>query len=285
MTQGAVQTANKAPSPVDRLKSVLNAQSVQEQFKNTLKEGAALFTSSIIDLYNTDNNLQKCPPQEVVVECLKAATLKLPINKNLGFAYVIPYDKSIKLPDGSWGKETHPQFQLGYRGYIQLAMRAGCYKYINSGKIYEGMSVDEDYLTGDIKISGKKTSDTVIGYFAYMETVNGFKKPLYWSKEEVLVHAQKYSKSWIAKDKKFNENSAWATNFDEMALKTLVRYLLSHYGIMSVEMLGVFSESDADERTPEAEANAEINLNANSETIDINAEVIPEEATPQGPDF
>ena len=275
-------------TPVDRLKSVLNAQSVQDQFKNALKEGAALFTTSIIDLYNTDSNLQKCQPQEVVIECLKAATLKLPINKNLGFAYVIPYDKSIKLPNGGWGKETHPQFQLGYRGYIQLAMRAGCYKYINSGIIYEGMTVDEDILTGAISIKGSPQSEEVIGYFAYMEMSNGFKKPLYWSKERVLNHAKKYSKSWIAKEKKFNEKSAWATNFDEMSLKTLIRYLLSHYGIMSVEMIGAFTSDNADERSPESEAAEEISLNANSETIDIEAMPAedPQEAQPvAGPNW
>jgi recombination protein RecT len=272
-------------TPVDRLKTVLNAQTVQEQFKNALKDGAGLFTTSIIDLYNTDNNLQKCSPQEVVVECLKAATLKLPINKNLGFAYVIPYDKGKKLPDGSWGKETHPQFQLGYRGYIQLAMRAGCYKFINNGIIYEGMNVEEDFLTGAVKITGRRSGEQVIGYFAYMEMVNGFNKALYWSREQVFEHAKKYSKSWIAKEKKFNEKSAWATNFDEMAQKTLIRYLLSHYGIMSVEMIGALTNDDADERKPEEAIKDEIQNNANSETIDIQANVVPDEQPAAGPDF
>lgn len=256
-------------TPVDSLKKVLNTQSIQEQFKNALKQGAPLFTASIIDLYNTDTNLQKCSPSEVIIECLKAATLKLPINKNLGFAYVIPYDKN-KNVNGRWEKETHPQFQLGYRGYIQLAMRSGCYKYINNGIIYEGMAVEEDFLTGAISITGKPTSTEIKGYFAYMEMTNGFKKPLYWSKEQVLVHAQKYSKSWIAKDKCFNEKSAWATNFDEMALKTLIRYLISHYGIMSVEMIGALASDTADDA--DQAVKDEIATNANGTTIDIEPE-------------
>jgi len=270
-----VAVANK-PTPVDRLKEVLNTQSVQDQFKNALKEGSSLFVASIIDLYNTDNNLQKCSPAEVVVECLKAATLKLPINKNLGFAYIIPYNKSF-LVNGKWEKTTHPQFQLGYRGYIQLAMRTGAYKSINNGIIYEGMSVEENFLTGEIKITGHKKSDEAIGYFAYMEMLNGFKKAMYWSKEKVLAHAQRYSKSYILKDKKFDEKSAWATNFDEMALKTLIRYLISHYGIMSVEMLGALTSDSADDKTHEQAVVSEISENANNEPIDIAAEVVGEQ--------
>ncbi len=267
-------------TPVDRLKTVLNAQSVQDQFKNALKEGASLFTTSIIDLYNSDNNLQKCSPQEVIVECLKAATLKLPINKNLGFAYVIPYNKSKKI-NGAWVKEAHPQFQLGYRGYIQLAMRAGCYKYLNNGIIFDGMSIEEDFLTGSIVIAGHKKSDEVIGYFAYMEMTNGFKKPLYWSKERVLEHAKKYSKSWIAKDQGFDDKSAWATNFDEMALKTLIRYLLSHFGIMSVEMIGALSVDNGDD--VDKTVTNEIDTNANNETIDVDAETIEPTTEPSQP--
>lgn len=265
-----VVTANK-PSPVDRLKTVLNTQSVQEQFKNALKEGAPLFVASVIDLYNTDNKLQQCPPAEVIVECLKAATLKLPINKNLGFAYVIPYNKSV-LVNGQWVKEPHPQFQMGYRGYIQLAMRTGAYRSINNGIIYEGMSIEENFLTGEITITGHKKSDGAIGYFAYMEMLNGFKKAIYWSKERVLTHAKRYSKSYIAKDEKFDEKSAWATNFDEMAQKTLIRYLISHYGIMSVEMIGALTSDNADDKSPEQAAAVEIAANANSEAIDIEKE-------------
>lgn len=269
-----VITANK-PSPVDRLKTVLNTQSVQEQFKNALKEGAPLFVASVIDLYNTDNKLQQCPPAEVIVECLKAATLKLPINKNLGFAYVIPYNKSV-LVNGQWVKEPHPQFQMGYKGYIQLAMRTGAYRSINNGIIYEGMNVEENFLTGEITITGQKKSNDAIGYFAYMEMLNGFKKALYWSKEKIFAHAKRYSKSYITKNGQsyFDEKSAWATNFDEMAQKTLIRYLISHYGIMSVEMIGGLTSDNADDKTPEQSVNDEINQNANRQGLDIEKEPI-----------
>lgn len=210
--------------PIDKLKNILSAQSVQEQFKSVLAENAGAFVASIIDLYNTDRTLQMCDPKLVVMEALKAASLKLPINKQLGFSWIVPYR------DGKTGQYI-PTFQLGYKGYIQLCMRTGAYRYINADVVYEGELVKHDKLTGEIEIDPEqRTSDKKIGYFAFIETLNGFRKTLYMTVEEVTKHAQQYSKSFGSK------NSVWATNFDEMALKTVLRLLLSKYGIMSVEM-------------------------------------------------
>ncbi len=248
--------ANTSVTPVQKLKYVISTDSVQEQFKNALKDGAPLFIASLIDIYNNDKYLQKCAPQAVIMEALKAATLKLPINKNLGFAYIVPY-----------GNE--PQFQVGYKGYIQLAMRTGQYKFINADLVYDGELKKSDKLTGEIDLSGEAKSDKVIGYFAYIETVNGFKKTLYWSTQKVTAHAKRYSKSYS------KQTSAWQTNFDEMALKTLIRNLLSKYGIMSVEMMSAFS-SDSDERTIEAQVEDEIHDNANGQIIDIEPQPIDE---------
>src|SRR5690606_14139389 len=115
--------------PIDRLKAILSAESVQEQFRNALQENAGAFVASVIDLYNTDANLRLCDPSKVVMEALKAASLKLPINRQLGFAWIVPYkDKS---------GEYIPTFQLGYKGYIQLALRTGAYRYINADVVYE----------------------------------------------------------------------------------------------------------------------------------------------------
>ena len=243
-----------AIKPVARLKAIISSNSVQEQFKNALQEGAPLFVASLIDIYGNDTYLQKCEPQAVVMEALKAATLKLPINKNLGFAYIVPYkNKGV----------SEPSFQIGYKGYIQLAMRTAQYKFINADVVFEGELKGHNKITGEIDLTGEATSDKIIGYFAYIETVNGFKKPLYWSKEKVTAHAKRYSKSFSY------STSAWQTNFDEMALKTMLRNLLSHYGVMSVEMVNAFTADVADERTSEAQAQDEINANANSETIDV----------------
>jgi len=229
--KGLIQQATKQESkttaltrPIDKLKNILAAQSVQEQFQSVLKENAGAFVASIIDLYNTDRTLQMCDPKNVVMEALKAASLKLPINKQLGFAWIVPYR------DSKTGQYI-PTFQLGYKGYIQLCMRTGAYRYINADVVYEGELVKHDKLTGEIEIDPeKRTGDKKVGYFAFIETLNGFRKTLFMTVEEVTKHAQQYSKSFS------HASSVWATDFDAMALKTCLRLLLSKYGIMSVEM-------------------------------------------------
>jgi len=239
LIQQATQTAktNGKPAvarPIDKLKNILAAQSVKEQFEAVLQENAGAFVASIIDLYNTDRTLQMCDAKNVVMEALKAASLKLPINKQLGFAWIVPYR------DGKSGQYV-PAFQLGYKGYIQLCMRTGSYRYINADVVYEGELVKQDKLTGEIEIDPvQRKSDKKIGYFAFIETLNGFRKTLYMSVEEVIKHAQQYSKSYGSK------NSVWATDFDAMALKTCLRLLLSKYGVMSVEMQRAYIDDSGD---------------------------------------
>ena len=225
-TQAA--TATKPKTPAQLMNGILNSEHTKKLLENTLKENAGSFAASVLDLYNTDTYLQKCDPKQVFGECLKAASLKLPINKQLGFAYVVPY------------KGT-PQFQLGYKGLIQLAMRTGAYKYINAGIVYDGEYVGENKLTGDIDISGERTGDKITGYFAYIETINGFSKALYWTKEKVIAHAMRFSQSYKS------GSAIWKDHFDEMAQKTVLRNLLSKWGVMSVEMVtAVTDDAPAD---------------------------------------
>jgi recombination protein RecT len=241
-----------ARTPMDRMKQALNTISVQEQFKNALAENANVFVASIIDLYGSDTTLIQCNPGQVIAEALKAATLKLPINKQLGFAYIVPYKTRGQYV---------PQMQIGYRGYIQLAMRTGWYRSLNAGSVYEGVTVDEDILTGELKFSGKPKTEKVQGYFAYFELLNGFKKSVYMTANEVVKHAKRYSKSYNS------ESSAWKTNFDEMAEKTVIRKLLSHYGYLSPDMLTALSsdkDDDVDNRV-----SSEIYDEANQQIIDI----------------
>ena len=258
---------SNAVTPINRLKRVLDNGSVKNQFENALKENAGAFVASIIDLYNSDTYLQKCDPASVAMEALKAATLKLPINKQLGFAYIVPY----KNKDGV----SIPQFQIGYKGYIQLAMRTGQYRFINAGPIFEGVDVERNILTGEINFVGEPTSQTPKGYFAYIELLNGFAKVLYATKDEVISHAKRYSKS-------FNRSSsAWKTNFDEMATKTVLRLLLSKYGIMSTEMVTALTSVDDD---VDSEVAQEVSEEANQTIIDVEAEVVGE-AEEEGPGF
>ena len=221
-TQGVTKPAS-TEKPIDRLKGILSAQSVQDQFKSVLAENSGSFVASIIDLYNNDKYLQACDPRQVVMEALKAASLKLPLNKQLGFTWLVPYR------DGATGNYI-PTFQLGYKGYIQLCMRTGAYRYINADVVYEGEIVKQDKLTGEIELdSSARKSDMKIGYFAFIETLNGFRKCLYMPTNEVVKHAQRFSKT-------YSKGGPWSTDFDAMALKTCLRLLLSRYGIMSIEM-------------------------------------------------
>lgn len=248
-TQGTIaaaanaKAAPKPKSPSNIMRGILDNENTKKLLQDSLKENAGAFSASVIDLYNSDKYLQMCDPKQVFAECLKAVSLKLPISKQLGFAYVIPY-KNV------------PQFQIGYKGMIQLCMRTGAYKYINADVVYKGEFVGADKLTGEVDLSGEKISDEVVGYFAYIETVNGFKKALYWSKEKVIEHAQKFSKSYNS------ANSVWKSNFDSMAIKTVLRNLLSKYGVMSVEMANAMQAEEAPAQLPEESAANEIDVAA-----------------------
>lgn len=281
---------NKPVRKIDLLKNMLNAQSVTDQFKNALKDNSGPFVASLIDLYSGDAYLQNCDPKEVIMEALKAAVLKLPINKSLGFAWIVPYNNSVKTDTG-WVKKPTPSFQIGYKGYIQLAMRTGQYKFINADIIYEGELVNTVKLTGEYDLSGKRTSDKVTGYFAHIELINGFSKTIYTTVEKMAKHAKTYSQSikfdknvtietLIASAGKSNEGSVvgWKGNFDSMALKTVLANVLSHYGYLSIDMIGAFDADRSDSH--ENNYKDEVNANANAQTVDFEettAEVVDEE--------
>jgi len=248
MAQGN-EVAKKQATPVDKLKQVMASDSIQQQFKNALADNANLFTASLVDLYAGDSHLQKCEPALVVLEALKAATLKLPISKSLGFAYIVAYG----------GK---PQFQLGYKGMVQLAMRSGVYKCINAGTVYEGELRSSSKLTGEIDLTGTKISDNPIGYFAYIETINGFKKTMYCNIDDMLEHGKKYSKSYN------QPSSPWKKEFDRMAEKTMLRMLLGKYGQMSIDM----ADGMAQEADPDYVGDGGYSDNGNKEYIDVDTD-------------
>ena len=247
-----------------KLKGILNNETMQQNFRNILAENAGAFMASIIELYQSDGALQKCDPNRVVLEALKAATLKLPINKQLGFAYIIPYNNV-------------PTFQLGFRGLIQLAQRSGQYRYINADVVCEGESVNYNRITGMLEISGTAKSETPVGYFAYFQLLNGFEKCVYWTREKVEAHAKRYSKAWSKAD------SPWHTNFDAMALKTVLKTIISKYGVMSVEFANAIANDSVDDRVE-----AEVAQNANGQPIvlptgaapALEATLVPEAAAP-----
>lgn len=231
-TNGAIMNAANARAnapktltPSQMMNSVLNADATKKLLERTCADNAGSFAASVLDLYSSEKSLQTFKAADVFRECLKAASLKLPISKQLGFAYIVPY-KGI------------PSFQIGYKGLIQLAMRTGAYKYINAGAVYDGEFKSADKLTGAVDISGDAISDNVVGYFAYIETINGFSKALYWTKDKVISHARKFSKS-------YQQGAAiWRDSFDEMAIKSVLRNLLSKWGVMSIEMVNAINADE-----------------------------------------
>lgn len=258
-----------AKKPVDVLKNIINSESIQKRLKDALDESAGLFAMSVIDIYSSDVYLQKCDAGAVVQEAMKAAALKLPITKSLGFAYIVPYK----------GK---PVFQIGYKGMIQLAMRSGQFKYLNADKVFEGETMEVNRLTGAVKIMGAATSDKAIGYFSHMELINGYEKTICWTTAQVITHAKKYSKSYA------NKSSAWTTNLDEMCIKTLLRNLLSKYAPMSVDFQdsAVADSSEPKDITPENNTDPPPKTDEEgNEEIEIDAEDMGSESDESGPGY
>lgn len=253
--------ANNTMAKIDQFKGILNSQTIRAQLRNSLKDNAGAFLSSMIDLYSGDSALQKCDPEKVALECVKAAALKLPLVKSLGFAYVVPY-KNV------------PTFTIGYKGLIQLAQRSGQYKYINADCVYEGEELRHDRLSGMVSISGERASDTAVGYFAYFKLLNGFEKALYMSREDVEKWAQRYSPSYNS------SFTPWKNEFDKMAQKTVLRRLIGTYGVMTPELQGALEKDDQGE-TPAARKERM----ANKTVIDVEGvEVEPEAGeAPQAP--
>lgn len=272
------QAVAQQPKPVDLLKSVIRAESVQQQFQNALGKHKDEFVASLIDLYTGDPQLQRCKPQAVVAEALRAATMRLALNKALGFAYIIVFNNSVKDPaTGQWMKVPTPTFVPGYKGYIQLAMRTGQYRTINADMVYEGELRNVDKLSGTIAFDGEKKSDKVVGYFCYFELLNGFSKVLYMSVEDMAKYALRYSPSFKGKEKptfdalvkqaqsgQVSSEVGWKGNFNDMALKTVIRRLLSKYGYLSIEMMNVIAKDDDEAMS---DRNGLIAENANAEVL------------------
>lgn len=282
----------KQERPIDLMKSVINAPSVQEQFQNALGEHKDAFVASLIDLFTGDKQLQTCKPALVIAEALRAATLRLPLNKALGFAYIIVFNNSVQNADGSWSKVPTPTFVPGYKGYIQLAMRTGQYRTINADFVYEGEMRKVSKLTGEIALDGEKKSDKIIGYFCYFELLNGFNKTLFVSVEDMAAYALRYSPSFKGKKKpsadaliklaQANQPSSkvgWEGNFNDMALKTVIRRLLSKYGYLSVEMQNALSKDVEDSQMSR---NDLISENANTQAIELDTAQYEEVDTETG---
>lgn len=208
------------------LGNFLNNSKTTEFLEKTLGKRKSEFVSNLLALSDADKGLAQCDPSELMKCAMNATALNLPLNKNLGYAYVIPYN----------GK---PQFQMGYKGFIQLAVRSGQYKTINTCEVRNG-EIKRNKFTGHIEFLGENPEGEVIGYLAYIELLNGFQQSLYMTVQEVQQHAKTFSKS-------FNSTtSIWKKDFDAMAKKTVLKLLLNRYGVLSVDMQRAIEKDQAD---------------------------------------
>ena len=210
----------------------LSNPKTQEYLQTVLGEKKSSFVNNLTALVAGSKQLQECNAMSVMYAAIKATALDLPLDPNLGFAYVIPYKNNME-------SNTEAQFQIGYKGFIQLAMRSGQYKTINVRDVREGEIVGEDFVSGNLhfkKLSSGRESAPVVGYVAFFQLVNGFEKMMFWTVDEIKQHAMTYSKTYGSVIKSIREASKWTTDFDAMAKKTALKLLLSKYGILSVEM-------------------------------------------------
>ena len=233
------------------LKGMLEMPAYKNKFNEMLGKKAAGFMSSIIAVTNNNKYLAKANPATVIGAAAQAAMLDLPINQSLGFAYIVPY-----------GSEA--QFQLGYKGYIQLAQRSGQYVDIGAKTVYEGELEYENRLLDKFKF-GDRTGDKVIGYLAYFRLTNGFEKMLFMTLDEMIAHAKKYSKNYKGGSDKWG-----LTDFDTMAEKTVLKRLLSKYGPLSIESVQMSQALANDGGVVKMNESGEFDVDFDGETIDAN---------------
>lgn len=206
------------------VKELFARPEVQNKFKELLGKRSASFCTSVLQIVASNDMLRNADANSVYQSAAVAATLDLPLNNNLGFAYIVPY--KTKQADGSY--KVVAQFQMGYKGFIQLAQRSGQFKSIYAAPIFEGQISSENPLDGYEFDFSQKKSEKVVGYAAKFKLINGFEAVWYMTVEQVKQHGVKYSKTF--------KNGLWQTDFDSMAQKTVIKLLLSKFAPLSVEM-------------------------------------------------
>lgn len=213
------------------VKSLLDSESVQNRLQEILGKNAPTFATSVIQITQSNKLLANAEPNSIVGAAMTSATLNLPLNNNLGYAYIIPFGEKQK--DGTWLQKA--QFQIGYKGFIQLAMRSNQFKTINSTDIKNGEIKSRDRLSGNMEFEWIDDDDLrgkekTIGYVAYFRLLNGYEATLYMSMEQLSKHAKKFSQTF---KKGFG---LWKDDFDSMAKKTVLKLLLSKKAPLSIEM-------------------------------------------------
>ena len=216
--------------------SILDGEKMRSRFDELLGKRAPQFISSVVSLVNASPTMQEAfydSPMTVIQAALKAATFDLPIDQNLGYAYIVPFKNNKKNADGTWTKKTEASFILGWKGMLQLALRTGAYKTINVVDIREGELLSYNRLTEEVDIrfeedEEKREALPVVGYVGYYRLVNGAEKTIYMTVKQIENHEKKFRKGdYMGK--------GWKDDWDAMARKTIYRNLIGKYGVMSID--------------------------------------------------
>lgn len=258
------QTAMQAQRP--KFSAMISTAGYQKMINNTLRDPkrAQRFVASITSAVATNPALQECDPATILSGALLGESLGLSPSPQLGQYYLVPFNNTKKGCKDA-------QFQLGYKGYVQLALRSGYYKRLNVMAVKDGELIGWDPLTEEIQLAMmadelEREKAPSIGYVAMFEYQNGFRKTMYWSREKMEAHALKYSKGYAAK----KGYTFWEKDFDGMAFKTMLRQLISKWGIMSIDLQTAFEQDSTLETDRAAKDDADY--------------VVPQEALPTAAD-
>lgn len=241
---------NNQVSTLKAFNQTITSPATQKYLSEVLHERKGAFVANLTALVANNANLQACQPYTLMFAALKATALNLPIDPALGMAHVIPFNNKKK-------GITEAQFQLGYKGFQQLALRTGQYKCINTTDVREGEIKKRNRLTGEIEFEfidddAERLKTPIVGYVNFFRLLNGFESMLYMSKEEMEAHAIRYSQTYRSSDSRIKSQSKWTTDFDSMARKTVIKLNLSKNGVLSTELQealkadqSVMSEADS----------------------------------------
>jgi len=217
------------------VKNLFGKDEVRQKFQEMLGKRAPSFITSVLQIVASNSLLAKADPHSVYHSAAVAATLDLPLNNNLGFAYIVPYNQKFKDDAGNWQSKQVAQFQLGYKGFKQLALRSGQFKGMNATDVREGEMKERNRLTGYIRFDWvqdeiERNKLPIIGYVSHFELLNGYSQTLYMSMTDLQKHGKKYSQTFK------NDKGLWKDDFDSMALKTVTKLNLSKNAPLSVDM-------------------------------------------------
>lgn len=241
-----VEKENAVYDAAVQVKEIFTRDRTKKKFEEVLGQKAPQFIASVMNAVYGNSTLRKCNATSIVGAAFVAATYDLPIDGNLGFSAIVPYNNNKWNPKtGKAEKHMEAQFQMMYKGFIQLAIRSGYYEKMNYAVVYKDELESYNPITGEISFTSdfskctqreNGNEDDVAGYYAWFRLKVGYSQELYMSKSAVEKHARKYSSSYRYDIEKEKKSSKWTTDFEVMALKTVIKLLLSKWGILSVDM-------------------------------------------------